>query len=122
VALGRVAKIEHTVIENLSKIRRQNILALYQEFARGRLAADPSAQGLEQAFAKSLEVSASTWSMMKGARPIGDKLAKQVEQHASKPLGWLDQVHGDAPDPGKDRFLELAHASGMLRMRKKSVS
>jgi hypothetical protein len=103
-----VAKIEHTVIENLSKIRRQNILALYQEFARSRLAADPTAQGLEQAFAKSLEVSPSTWSMMKGSRPIGDKLARQVEQHAGKPPGWLDQEHGDAPDPGKDRFLELA--------------
>jgi hypothetical protein len=103
-----VAKIEHKVTENLSRLRRQNILALYQEFARARLATDSSAQGLEQAFASSLEVSPSTWSMMKGSRPIGDKLARQVEQHAGKTAGWLDEMHAQAPDAGKERVLELA--------------
>jgi hypothetical protein len=98
------------VSENITVLRRKNLLALYQEFARTRLAADPSALGLEQAFAGSIEVSPSTWSMMKSARPIGDKLARQIEKHAGKPEGWLDEVHPEleVPDPAEERFLGLA--------------
>lgn len=96
--------------ENITKLRRGNLLALYQEFAHARLNADPSAKGLEQAFAKSIEVSPSTWSMIKSSRPIGDKLARQIESHAGKHDGWLDEAHEGlaVPDPAEERFLELA--------------
>jgi hypothetical protein len=30
-------------------------------------------------------------SQIKSSRPIGDKLARQIEQHAGKPAGWLDE-------------------------------
>lgn len=99
--------------ENVTVIRRRNVLALYKEFAARKLAADPTAQGLEAAFASSLEVSPSTWSMMKGARPIGDKLARQVEVHAGKPAGWLDEEHAEhaAPDAAEEHFLQVARTA-----------
>jgi hypothetical protein len=30
------------------------------------------------------------WGQIKSSRPIGDKLARQIEQHCRKPLGCLD--------------------------------
>jgi hypothetical protein len=86
------------------------MLALYQDYARGKLAGGESAKGLEQAFAASLEISPSTWSQIKGARPIGDRLARQIEQHAGKPAGWLDEAREEAqaPDVAEERFVELA--------------
>lgn len=86
------------------------MLALYQDYARQRLAQGESAKGLEQAFAATLEISPSTWSQIKGARPIGDRLARQIEQHAGKDAGWLDEVHDElqVPDAAEDRFIELA--------------
>ena len=86
------------------------MLALYQDYAHDKLAQDESAKGLEQAFAASLEVSPSTWSQIKSARPIGDRLARQIEQHAGKPVGWLDEARGEvrAPDAAEERFVELA--------------
>ena len=90
--------------------RRQNMLALYQDYARQKLAAGDSAKGIEQAFAATLEISPSTWSQIKGARPIGDRLARQIEQHAGKAPGWLDELHDElqAPDEAQLRFLALA--------------
>ncbi|NML46208.1 hypothetical protein HHL11_20840 [Ramlibacter sp. G-1-2-2] len=84
--------------------------ALYQGYARQQLAQGASAKGLEQAFAATLEISPSTWSQIKSARPIGDKLARQIEQHAGQAAGWLDEEReeGPAADPAEDRFLALA--------------
>ncbi len=69
-----------------------------------------SPKGLEQAFAASLEISPSLWSQIKSSRPIGDKLARQIEQHASKPAQWLDQEHSEVqlPDAAQERFIALA--------------
>jgi hypothetical protein len=98
------------VTENVTTIRRQNMLALYQEYARQHLAKGESAKGLEQTFAATLEISPSTWSQIKSARPIGDRLARQIEQHAGKPAGWLDERHDElqVSDPAEERFLALA--------------
>lgn len=86
------------------------MLALYQDYARQQLARGESAKGLEQAFAATLEISPSTWSQIKSSRPIGDKLARQIEQHGGKPAGWLDEPHAGAAvaDAAEDRFLEIA--------------
>lgn len=96
--------------ENLTIIRRRNMLALYQEYAARQLAAGAGAKGLEQAFAATLEISPSTWSQIKSSRPIGERLARQIEQHAGKPAGWLDDEHEEAqaPDAAEERFVELA--------------
>ncbi|HVE52488.1 MAG TPA: hypothetical protein VNB23_03770 [Ramlibacter sp.] len=100
----------NTVAENVTTTRRQNMLALYQEYAGQQLARGESAKGLEQAFAATLEISPSTWSQIKSARPIGDRLARQIEDHAGKPAGWLDERHDElhVADPAEDRFVELA--------------
>ena len=89
--------------------RRRNVLSLFQVYAEGAVAAGTAPKGLEQAFAAHVEISPSMWSQIKSARPIGDKLARQIEQHCGKPAGWLDEERA-APGltPGEQQFLALA--------------
>ncbi|MEO3690159.1 hypothetical protein [Roseateles paludis] len=91
-------------------IRRLNALALFQAFAEERITAGDPPKGLEAAWAARLEVSGATWSMAKsGARPIGDKLARQIEQHCGKEAGWLDTERAPTGlSPGEQQFLALA--------------
>lgn len=66
-------------------------------------------KGLEQAFAKQLEISPSMWSQIKSSRPIGDKMARQIEQHCEQPAGWLDEERENAGlSPAEQQFLALA--------------
>ena len=76
---------------NLTVNRRRNVLALFQAYVEEAVGKGASPKGLEQAFAARLEISPSMWSQIKASRPIGDKLARQIEQHANKPAGWLDE-------------------------------
>jgi len=101
------------VEENITKLRRQNAVALYREWAQERLAAGDNAKGLEQSFAAAIQLSPSMWSQIKSARPISDKLARQIESHLGKPRSWLDADHGDtaAPDAAENHFLEVARAA-----------
>jgi hypothetical protein len=98
---------DHTVT------RRRNALALFQEFMSAAAAEGAAPKGLEQSFAAAMQISPSMWSQIKSARPIGDKLARQLEHCAGKPSGWLDEVHDGAalPDAAEERFLELARAA-----------
>jgi hypothetical protein len=93
-------------------LRRQNTLALFQAYAETALGQGVSPKGLEQAFAAAVEISPSMWSQIKSSRPIGDKLARQIEHHQGKPAHWLDQVHSDAPPtPQEKAFLAQALAA-----------
>lgn len=67
-------------------------------------------KGLEAAFAEKLGVGGATWSMAKsGARPIGDKLARQIEQNAGLEPGWLDvEREPTGMTPGEQQFLAMA--------------
>lgn len=96
--------------DNISTARRRNAAALFQEFLQAEVAAGKPAKGLEQAFAERMQISPSLWSQVKKSRPIGDKLARQIEHHAGKPEGWLDAFHEESqgPDPAEERFLEMA--------------
>ena len=99
---------QHTVI------RRLNAWPLLPGLpATRRIAAGQAPKGLEQAFAARLQISPSMWSQIKSSRPIGDKLARQIEQHTGQAEGWLDEDHGTpAPeDPAEQRFLDLARAA-----------
>ena len=97
---------------NTTITRRQNALALFQAFAEKAVAAGASPKGLEQAFAAKLEISPSMWSQIKSSRPIGDKLARQIEQHQSKPVGWLDEAREDrSPTAAEKALMELALAA-----------
>jgi len=101
------------VPNNITVTRRQNAFALYQDFLQLRVGAGEAPKGLEQAFAASIEISPSMWSQLKSSRPIGDKLARQIEKHAGKKAGWLDEPHDDQVlvDPAEERFVQAARAA-----------
>ena len=89
--------------------RRRNVLSLFQAYAESAVAGGTAPKGLEQAFAAHVEISPSMWSQIKSARPIGDKLARQIEQHCGKPAGWLDEPREAAGlTSGEQQFLALA--------------
>lgn len=95
---------------NLTVTRRHNALALFHEFVADAVAQGSPPKGLEQNFAAKVQISPSLWSQVKAARPVGDKLARQLEHHGGKPMGWLDEVHDSAPAPdaAENRFVETA--------------
>ncbi len=97
---------------NTTVTRRLNTLALFQAYAEKALASRASPKGLEQAFAAALEISPSMWSQIKSSRPIGDKLARQIEKHQGKPVGWLDEARKDtSPTAAEKALMELALAA-----------
>ncbi|MBI3368410.1 MAG: hypothetical protein HY021_08200 [Burkholderiales bacterium] len=99
-------------MSNITIARRHNALALFQAYAEKALASGTSPKGLEQAFAAALQISPSMWSQIKSSRPIGDKLARQIETLCARPAGWLDESRKDAaPTPAEVAFLELALAA-----------
>jgi len=99
-------------VPNITVARRQNALALFQDYAEKALAQGTPPKGLEQAFAATLQISPSMWSQIKSSRPIGDKLARQIEAMTGRPVGWLDTERKDAsPTPAETAFLELALAA-----------
>jgi hypothetical protein len=99
-------------VPNITVARRQNALALFQDYAEKALAQGSPPKGLEQAFAATLQISPSMWSQIKSSRPIGDKLARQIEAMTGRPAGWLDSERKDAsPTPSETAFLELALAA-----------
>ena len=94
---------------NITVTRRQNALALFQVYAEKALASGASPKGLEQAFAATLQISPSMWSQIKSSRPIGDKLARQIESACAQSARWLDETRKDtAPSATESAFLELA--------------
>ena len=96
-------------VVNITVTRRQNALALFQAYAEKALAAGASPKGLEQAFAATLQISPSMWSQIKSSRPIGDKLARQIESACEQRGGWLDETRKDvAPSVAETAFLDLA--------------
>ena len=96
-------------VANTTITRRQNALARFQAYAEKALAAGAPPKGLEQMFAATLQISPSMWSQIKSSRPIGDKLARQIEQHHGKPAGWLDEAReSDVVAPSERAFLDLA--------------
>jgi hypothetical protein len=99
-------------VPNTTVTRRQNALALFQDYAEKAMAAGAAPKGLEQAFAATLQVSPSMWSQIKSSRPIGDKLARQIETLRSKPAGWLDEARSaTASTPAERAFADLALAA-----------
>lgn len=94
---------------NITRTRRQNALALFQAYAEKALASGAPPKGLEQAFAAILQISPSMWSQIKSSRPIGDKLARQIESACAQAAGWLDETRKDTvPSAAEVVFVELA--------------
>lgn len=81
---------------DIARIRLDNALLLFDEFARATVKHPDSAtlRGLEGRFAERLQIQPSYWSQIKArSRQIGERLARQFEQLSRKPAGWLDQPH-----------------------------
>ena len=97
-------------VSSINTIRRQNVLSLFQLFAEERIAAGDQPKGLEGTFAEHLGISSATWSMAKsGKRPIGDKLARQIEHRCGKQPGWLDEEReAGGMTQAEQQFLSLA--------------
>ena len=97
-------------MSNPAITRRLNAIALFQAFAEERITAGDPPKGLESTWAERIGVSGATWSMAKsGARPIGDKLARQIEHHCGKPAGWMDEAREPAGlTQAEQQFLALA--------------
>ena len=94
---------------NITVNRRRSVLALFQAYAEDAIAKWVPPKGLEQTFATRLEISPSMWSQIKSSRPIGDKLARQIERHAEKPAGWLDEERrAEGLSSAEQQFLALA--------------
>ncbi len=94
---------------NITVVRRLNALALFQDHAEKALAQGDSPKGLEQAFAATLQISPSMWSQIKSSRPIGDKLARQIDAVMGLRSGWLDEERKlRAPSAAEVAFQELA--------------
>lgn len=102
--------IIHTLfVTNITVLRRRNVLTLFQRFAEDRMRAGFAPKGLEQTFAQCLQISPSMWSQIKTSRPIGDKLARQIEVACGQGSGWLDEERASAGlTPGEQQFLALA--------------
>lgn len=98
------------VSTSLTTIRRQAVQALFQAFAEERIAAGDQPKGLDAAFAKHLDMSPATWSMAKsGRRPIGDKLARQIEHRCGKTALWLDEEREpQGVSHAEQQFLSMA--------------
>ncbi len=94
---------------NITLIRRQNLLSLFQEFAEQHMQTGGSPKGVEQLFAQHLQMLPSRFSQIKSSRPIGDKLAHQIESICKRPQGWLDAAHDtQAPTPAEESFIAMA--------------
>ncbi len=91
-------------------LRLRNVLALWlrwrlQAVARGEA-------GTDRAFARLVGLSPSQWSQHKAGKPLGEKLARQIETALEVETGWLDVPHpepdgapGPAPRPGELELL-----------------
>ena len=95
--------------DNITVNRRQNVLSLFQLYAEDQMRAGVPPKGMEQAYAQKLQMSPSMWSQIKSSRPIGDKLARQIEAACGKPNGWLDQEHEpQGLNAAEQQFLAMA--------------
>ncbi len=96
-------------MSDLAVIRRNNVVTLFQQFAEAQMRAGIAPKGLEQAFARTLQVSPSMWSQIKSSRAIGDKLARQIEAACRLDHGWLDTERpSQGLTAGEQQFLALA--------------
>jgi hypothetical protein len=94
---------------NITINRRLNLLTRFQEFTELHIGNGGAPKGVEQLFAAQLQLSPSRLSQIKGSRPIGDKLARQIEVTSKRPSGWLDEYHPEqTTSPGEDVFLTMA--------------
>ncbi|HEX6707765.1 MAG TPA: hypothetical protein VF169_23680 [Albitalea sp.] len=101
--------MRQSLVTHPTLVRRQNVLSLFQQYAEAQMRAGVAPKGLEQSFAQALQISPSMWSQVKSSRPIGDKLARQIEALCRCPPGWLDEEREpQGLSPAEQQFMALA--------------
>jgi len=103
--------MEISIPADRPEVRRSNLHHLFSEYVAKRMADAPSEQinGLDREFAALIQVHNTYFSGMKsGARTIGDKLARQIENLCAKEKGWLDEPHEVTRPAELTKFLQLA--------------
>ncbi len=96
---------------NATVVRRTNLNMLLHEFVKTRIAQGAAPKGLEQEFAQQIQISPSMLSQIKSSRPIGDKLARQIEVLCGLAAHWLDETQAvaeDLPNEAEDHIADLA--------------
>jgi len=79
----------------LARTRQARLMLLWLQWRLSKLAAGTDAQ--ERDFAASLGLSPSQWSQHKAGKPLGARLARQIEAAYGQPAGWLDRPQEDGP-------------------------
>lgn len=77
----------------LARTRQARLMVLWLQWRLCRLATGEDAQ--ERYFAASLGLSPSQWSQHKAGKPLGPRLARQIEEASGQPAGWLDRPQED---------------------------
>ena len=92
---------------DLARTRQARLMLLWLQWRLRRLASGEDAQ--ERDFAAGLGLSPSQWSQHKAGKPLGARLARQIEAACSQPAGWLDlpQEDSSAAVPLRD-LLEIS--------------
>ncbi len=101
----------HTNTLNTTALRRTNLNTLLHEFVKTRIAQGAAPKGLEQEFAQQVQISPSMLSQIKSSRPMGDKLARQIEVLCGVAAQWLDESQAAAdelPSEAEDHIADLA--------------
>lgn len=97
-------------LEGSTEYRHNNFMALLEEFRQETMPDEPT-RGLLKAFGEFVGVSERYLSHVKCKRkPMGPKIARQIEQAFRKPKGWLDLPQGGAilaDDPQQRADLEM---------------
>lgn len=94
--------------------RHRQVLALWTRWRLQALSQGTAVS--ERAFATQLGLSPSQWSQHKAGKPLGDRLARQIEAACAVPAGWLDQTDTDpatALRPGELEPLAANAASAL---------
>ena len=79
---------------DLARTRQARLMLLWLQWRMGRLASEEDAQ--ERDFAAGLGLSSSQWSQHKAGKPLGPRLARQIEAACGQPAGWLDRAQEDS--------------------------
>lgn len=88
---------------DLARTRQARLMVLWLQWRLSRLASGAEAQ--ERDFAASLGLAPSQWSQHKSGKPLGTRLARQIEAACGQPAGWLDRPQED--DSAADPLREL---------------
>ena len=91
---------------DLARTRQARLMLLWLQWRLRRLASGEDAQ--ERDFAAGLGLSPSQWSQHKAGKPLGARLARQIETACGQPAGWLDRPQEDASAAAPLRELLVA--------------